>query len=197
MHGYRNHPGTRKRRGYCLPSILLKPSVQTGKSCRLPVELDIEACTSFLEFLATYCIDAGLKLYAIFDQHNGLPEELWSTFPFSIPHEYLATQPLWRKAKALVVVAASASNGYYLRTAFVNSWPTLYINKGFTEAEALAFLDHRQFFNCFANNKEVIASFKLRQRAQLILLLLFHRKKLVRQYTSNCLLKLLAIYHWS
>ena len=117
----------------------------------LPEELSIKACTSFLEFLALYCVEKQLKLYAIFDQHNGLPEELWTTFPFSIPHEYLATQTEWAKAKAVVVVSASASNGYFLRAAFVNQWPTLYINEGFTEAEALEFLNHHEFFNCFAD----------------------------------------------
>ena len=117
----------------------------------LPAKFDKDTCSSFLDFLAIYCAEKQLKLYAIFDQHNGLPEELWTTFPFSIPHGYLPTQKEWKEAKAVVVVSASASNGYFLRAAFVNQWPTLYINEGFTEAEALEFLNHHEFFNCFAD----------------------------------------------
>jgi len=94
--------------------------------------------------LADHCKKKGLKLYAIFDQHDGIPESKRSNFPYSLPHAYLPALTSWSDAEAQVIISASANHSYSLKNAL--DWPTLHIHEGFSNEEAVEYLHHHNFF---------------------------------------------------
>lgn len=106
---------------------------------------DTTSVLGLLTLLCNYCKASGLKLYAFFDQHNGIPLDLQTKFPFSLLNSFSAF-PAWRESGATVVVSASANNEGFSRIALKEDWPILYINHGFSEKEAVYFLHSRKFY---------------------------------------------------
>jgi hypothetical protein len=98
------------------------------------------------EQLCKYCLDRQLRLYAFFDQHNGISETSRNQFPFCLPHGVFPVARFWRMASAQVVISASANNSFYLQVAVKDKWPVLYITEPFTKEEAVQFLFDHEFF---------------------------------------------------
>jgi DNA replication protein DnaC len=68
-----------------------------------------------VSLIASHCKKNNLALYAVFDQHNGIPEDLRERFPYTLPHGFLPRNRDWRRAEAQVIISASANN-YFLKT---------------------------------------------------------------------------------
>ena len=96
-------------------------------------------------YLPEYCMEKGLNLFAIFDQHNGIPLQLREQLPFRYP-ETLASISNWKQASTLTIVSASANNEYYLKVAAKSSWPQFFMYDGFTEKEFNEWVNTNDFF---------------------------------------------------
>ena len=74
----------------------------------------------------------NLKLYAIFDQHNGLDSDQRKQFPFYLLESFL---PKSVDFKGLTVISASANNEYHLKVAAKGEWPQFIMNEGYSDEE--------------------------------------------------------------
>lgn len=96
--------------------------------------------SEFLPRLGDLLRASDLRLFFIFDQHNGLSVADRGRFPFNLP-ELGLLQTTQLRLVSMVVVSASANNQYFLKVASIEPpWPTMMITDGFTEAEAALFL---------------------------------------------------------
>ena len=107
-------------------------------------EMSDKGLLTLLELLPKLCLDRNLKLYAIFDQHDGLTPELRCVFPFNIIQDILPSIKHWKSA--LVVISATANNEYQLKVAVSNQWPQFVINHGLNEEEFQEWVNANNFF---------------------------------------------------
>lgn len=120
------------------------PNDQTVTNQCDAVSVDDSSVWKLLEGLPEYCISKALKLYIVFDQHNGISPYNRTLFPFSIVEDALPSSEYWKKA--LIVVSASANNSYYLKVASQHSWPEFTLFWGFNSDEFQAWVTKEQFF---------------------------------------------------
>jgi hypothetical protein len=128
-----------------LTAILLafpddKDVVDLCDSTKLTLTLEV-----LIEFLPQYCRKNNFKLYAVFDQHNGLTEDNRKKFPFRIIEADLPSSGEWKDA--LIVVSASANNSYYLKVASDNEWPEFTITHGYSDEEFDVWVKNEYFFD--------------------------------------------------
>ena len=103
-------------------------------------------CNDFLPRLGELCNRLNLKVFFVFDQHNGLTPALRATFPFSLPEARLLHISQLRGI-AMVVISASANNEYFLKVATMEPpLPTRLLTSGFDQDELRVFLQHEQMF---------------------------------------------------
>lgn len=102
----------------------------------------VEKLVLYLRQLPRLCEEQSLRLYAVFDQHNGMSAETRKQFPFSLVESVLPD--FWHSA--LVVISASANNSYHLKVASDNKWPEFTMNHGFTDEEFLSWVKINNFF---------------------------------------------------
>jgi hypothetical protein len=103
-------------------------------------------CNRFLPQLGELCEQLNLKVFFVFDQHNGLTPAMRTTFPFSLPEVRLLHVSQLRGV-GMVVISASANNEYYLRLVTMEPpLPTRQLTSGFDLDELRAFLKHEQMF---------------------------------------------------
>jgi len=96
--------------------------------------------------LPKYCRQRGLRLLAIFDQHNGLEPELRAKSPWSMPERNLPANSAWKYLGA-TVISASANNEYFLKVAVDAKWRRLDCFSGFTDTERAQWRRHHRFFD--------------------------------------------------
>ena len=103
-------------------------------------------CNMFLPQLGQLCESLKLKVFFVFDQHNGLDPAIRSTFPFSLPEARLL-QVSQLRGVGMVVISASANNEYYLKLLTMEPpLPTRLVTSGFDLVELRVFLQHEEIF---------------------------------------------------
>ena len=110
------------------------------------VEAEDAVCNDFLPRLGELCHQLNLKVFFVFDQHDGLTPTLRATFPFSLPEaRLLHTSQL--HGVGMVVICATANNEYFLKVATMEPpLPTRLLTSGFDLDELRIFLQHEQMF---------------------------------------------------
>jgi hypothetical protein len=103
-------------------------------------------CNEFLPQLGELCQQLNLKVFFVFDQHNGLTPAMRATFPFSLPEVRLLYVSQLRGV-GMVVISASANDEYNLKLVTMEPpLPTRQLTSGFDLDELRAFLHHEKMF---------------------------------------------------
>ena len=103
-------------------------------------------CNEFLPQLGELCKRLNLKVFFVFDQHNGLTPEMRNKFPYSLTESQLLRVSQLRGV-GMVVISASANNEYYVKLVSMEPpLPTRQLTAGFDLDELCAFLQHEKMF---------------------------------------------------